>query len=392
MSRTTGNRFTCCSRRKSSHKKSLTPSSRARAASTSDCSNEASSCSQSGCWKSWARKSRKCSRAASGFGERGSRCVKCLISTMAARSSLWRPGSVIFSPIDVGDIEGVERAIAARVDDHPRDVDAGESQARWPARRESPSCLRSESAARVERGELSLSISISTGYRVVAVSERGRHRRRDALGQSPLHFPDSAAARLADQVGQLARIVLPQRWQSTNRRCCRRLDGEHIDEFGRRTHRQLQRSREPSSAGRERCAGHVLLGERVAVDDVAAVREEQSANDRQLARVIEADHRHLPAAVVAPGGGHVDGRFLCQPCQKLEMPSPSVRIECFVVRGLHVQRGGGGRQLGRFRNACARLLSVEIAAINGPHRGAVPVVVVQKLIRVGKVEPPGEET
>ena len=49
MSRTTGNKLACCNLRKSSHKKSLTPKSRARAVNTSDRSSEANSCSQSGC-------------------------------------------------------------------------------------------------------------------------------------------------------------------------------------------------------------------------------------------------------------------------------------------------------------------------------------------------------
>ena len=94
-SRTTGNRLACCMRKKSSHRKSLIPSSRARALSTSGRSSEASSSGQSERWNSWLMNSRKCSSADSGLGECGSRWVKCLISTVAARNSRCLSGDVI---------------------------------------------------------------------------------------------------------------------------------------------------------------------------------------------------------------------------------------------------------------------------------------------------------
>ena len=67
-SRTTGKRLAYCMRRKSSHRKSLTPSRRASDSSTSGRSSEASSSGQLGRSNSWATNSRKCSRADFGVG------------------------------------------------------------------------------------------------------------------------------------------------------------------------------------------------------------------------------------------------------------------------------------------------------------------------------------
>ena len=68
-SRTTGNRLEYCMRKKSSHKKLLTPSSLASASRTSGCSSLASSSGQFGRSKSWPRNSLKCNKAVSGLGE-----------------------------------------------------------------------------------------------------------------------------------------------------------------------------------------------------------------------------------------------------------------------------------------------------------------------------------
>ena len=98
VSVTTGNKFACCMRKKSSHKKSLTPNSRANALSTSGRSREASSVGQSSRRNSWLMNWRKCSSADSGLGDWGSRCEKCLIRTEATRSWCCFSGAVILCP------------------------------------------------------------------------------------------------------------------------------------------------------------------------------------------------------------------------------------------------------------------------------------------------------
>ena len=396
-SATTGNRFSCWSRKKSCHKKSLTPSSRASPVSTSLRPSRETSSTQSSRRNRVSRNCPKLTRARRGSGLWGRRCVNCWTRTTAAFSSASRRGSAILRP---------RRSVTARVssarrtpsrptdvrtDARRRSIPERASAFVRPYRKPGPSAARTRSTVASGAAALSRVRVIGGGGAGVGGPPAGPVAVPFAAPPAPGAGRTAAAtraARSARSAPSSPRRAAPSRAPSSSRNSAQRAGsaaGAASPAGGRRSYTCTTPPRR--GGAQQRLAEHLRPGH------VPPPGEQQPADRGHVPRVVEGgDRQPHPGAAVGGGaflGVQGDGRVVVQPAQQGGVAGDLLPGEGLLIAGRH-PGGVRGRVRGGRGGGPALGAPHDVLVEHRPHGPAVVLVVGDEPGGVGEVQPPGE--